>query len=291
MDDAEASALLSAIYEPNERELQILLQNFQPTEIVKLPEFKARIHSRERNIHCMLDKALLHYTWITSASLLWPDHVLRLRDSAPIGFWLAGDCSLIQRVGVSFVGSRICSTYGEGVARQFAREISSTTMTVVAGGAIGIEQAAHHGGLQSDGKTICVLAGGLTHMYPRENKKLFHLIEDEGLMISEVAPWRRAKPHWFLMRNRIIAALSEALVVIEARKKSGALSSVTHANSIGIDVCVVPGTIYSPFSEGSHALVQDGATLVTSAKDIIKSVLPSIELQRLQAQFACEPSV
>ena len=291
MDDAEARALLSAIYEPNERELHVLLQDFQPAEIVKLPTFKARIRSKERNIHCMLEKALLHYTWITPTSPLWPEHVVRLRESAPIGFWLTGDCSLIQRVGVSFVGSRLCSTYGEGVARQFAKEISSTTMTVVAGGATGIEYAAHRGALQGDGKTICVLAGGLTHLYPRENKKLFQLIEDEGLIISEVAPWRRAKPHWFSMRNRIIAALSEVLVVIEARKKSGALSSVTHANSIGIDVCVVPGRIHSPFSEGSHELVQDGATLVTSAKDIIKSVLPSIELQRLQAQFACEPSV
>ena len=128
-------------------------------------------------------------------------------------------------------------------------------------------------------------------MYPRENTKLFQLIEDEGLLISEVAPWRRAKPKWFLMRNRIVAALSEALVVIEARKQSAALSTVTYANSIGIDVCVVPGPIQSSFSEGSHALIRDGATLVTSTNDIINSVVPSIELQSLQAQCAYASSV
>lgn len=291
MDDAEARALLSAVYEPNERALQVALKDFQPTEVVKLRMFNARFRENERNIHFMLDKALEYYTWITPTSPLWPDHISRLRDSAPIGLWLIGDSALIQRVGIAFVGSRYCSTYGEMVARQFASEVSSTSITVVAGGAIGIEHAAHLGALQGVGKTICVLAGGLTHVYPRENTKLFQVIENEGLLISEVAPWRRAKPAWFLMRNRIVAALSEGLVVVEARMQSGALSTVTHANSIGIDVCVVPGQIHSSHSAGCHALIRDGATLVTSTKDIINSVLPSIELQSLQAQFAYEPSV
>lgn len=291
MDDVEARALLSATYQPNDQELYLRLQDFQPNEIVNSRMFQSRIREREHNIRFMLEKAIRHYTWITPSMSLWPEHLSRLRDSTPIGLWLSGNNVLIQRVGIAFAGSRLCSTYGQRVAQQFAAEIAATTMTVVAGGAMGIEYAAHQGALQHTGKTMCVLAGGITHIYPRENKKLLQTIEDEGLLISEVAPWRRARPQWFLMRNRIIAALSEALVVIEARPQSAALSTVTHANSIGIDVCVVPGSVYSTLSEGSHALIRDGATFVTSTNDIINSVLPSIELQSLQAQFAYEPSV
>lgn len=291
MDDTFSRALISAVFDPNERHVHTLLKDYQPPEIVKLPTFKSRLRGRERNIYAMLECAFKHYTWLTPNSVHWPRHISRLAEQTPLGLWLSGDVTRLQRVGIAIVGSRQSSTYGTQISQQFAEVISSTTMTVVAGGASGIQEAAHRGALQQKGKTLCVLAGGLTHIYPSVNKRLFQIIEDEGLLISEVAPWRRAQRHWFLMRNRLIAGLSDALVVVEAAERCGALSCVTYANAIGIEVCVVPGSIQSPLSSGSHALIRDGATLVTSAKDIINIVLPSIELQRSQAQFTHEQSV
>lgn len=291
MDDNFSRALISAVFDPNERYAHTLLKDYQPNEIVKLPAFKSRLQGRERNIYEMLECSFKYYTWVTPTSLNWPAHISRLLEQAPLGLWLSGDVSRLQRVGIAIVGARQSSTYGTQISKQFAEVISSTTMSVIAGGASGIQEAAHRGALLHAGKTLCVLAGGLTHIYPKANSRLFRVIEDEGLLISEVAPWRRARPHWFLMRNRIIAGLSEALVVVEAAERCGALSTVNYATTIGIEVCVVPGPIQSPLSSGSHALIRDGATLVTSAEDIINIVLPSIKLQRSQAQFADEHRV
>lgn len=291
MDDETARALISALGEPNERRIHELLTQYQPAEIVKLPFFTARMRGIEKNIHRMLECARTHYTWITPHSDSWPMQISRLMYEQPVGLWLSGNTKMLQRVQISIVGSRNCSTYGTTVAMRFAQEISATSITVVSGGARGVDEAAHHGALRASGKTIAVMAGGFTHLYPRTSTRLFQRIEDNGLLVSEVAPWRTAKPHWFLNRNRLITALSESLVVVEAQVRSGAMSSVSYANKVGIEVCVVPGSINSPLSDGCHALIRDGATLVTSTQDIINIVLPTIKMQQTQAQFAYEPSV
>lgn len=291
MDDFTARALLSAVFEPNEHLLQVLLNDYLPTEIVKLHFYKSKVQSNEKNLQSMLDLALNCYTWVTPDSALWPQQFARLGKFEPVGLWLSGEANLTQRVSIAFTGTRFCSRYGVEVARKLASRVSATTINVIAGGALGIERAAHQGALLGEGKTIAVLAGGLTHFYPASNSRMLQRIENQGLLISEVAPWRRARPNWFLMRNRLIVGLSEALVVVEAGERSGAMSCVTYANSIGIEVCAVPGSIHSSASVGCHSLIRDGAALVTSAEDILRIVLPSLESQRIQAELSCEPSI
>ena len=291
MDDLTARALLSAVFEPNEQLLQVLLRDYLPSEIVKHQFYKSKVQSSEKNLRSMLDLALNCYTWITPDSVLWPEQLARLGKCVPVGLWLSGDVSLTQRISIAFTGTRFCSRYGVEVARKLASKISATTINVIAGGALGIERAAHQSAMLTNGKTIAILAGGLTHFYPTSNTRMLQRIEERGLLISEVAPWRRARPNWFMMRNRLIVGMSEELVVVEAGERSGAMSSVTYANSIGIEVCAVPGSIHSSASVGCHSLIRDGAALVTSAEDIVRIVLPTLESQRIQAQFACEPSI
>ncbi|MGA1248323.1 MAG: DNA-processing protein DprA, partial [Candidatus Nanopelagicales bacterium] len=270
---------------------QVLLKDYLPSEIVKHQFYKSKVQSREKNVQSMLDLALNCYTWITPASVLWPKQLARLGRCEPIGLWLSGEARLTQRISIAFTGTRFCSRYGVEVARKLASKISATTINVIAGGAIGIERAAHQGAMLTNGKTIAILAGGLTHFYPRTNTRMLQRIENQGLLMSEVAPWRRARPNWFLTRNRLIVGMSEALVVVEASERSGAMSCVTYANTIGIEVCAVPGSIHSSASVGCHSLIRDGAALVTSAEDIVRIVLPTLESQRIQAQFTCEPSI
>lgn len=291
MDDLTARALLSAVFEPNEQLLQVLLKDYRPSEIVKHQFYKSKVQSSEKNLRSMLDLALNCYTWIAPDSVLWPKQLARLGKCEPIGLWLSGDVSLTQRISIAFTGTRFCSRYGVEVARKLASKVSATTINVIAGGALGIERAAHQGAMHTNGRTIAILAGGLTHFYPKSNSRMLQRIEERGLLISEAAPWRRARPHWFLMRNRLIVGMSEALVVVEAGERSGAMSCVTYANSIGIEVCAVPGSIHSSASVGCHSLIRDGAALVTSAEDIVRIVLPTLESQRIQAQFTCEPSI
>ncbi|MEN9922849.1 MAG: protecting protein DprA [Actinomycetota bacterium] len=289
MDDVIARACLSAIFEPDSIQLQKYRADYQLFEIVQDLQRKGTL-SREdlRNITKQVEQSLNQFSWLTPGAPLWPEQVTRLGLSAPLGLWAKGNLSLLHNPFVAMVGSRECSSYGRTVAEKFAKRISAATITVASGGAIGIDTACHKGAIREAGSTIAVLAGGFNHLYPKSNIPLFKHIEEQGLLISEVSPWQVARPHWFLSRNRIIAALSETLVVIESRVKSGAMSSVSHANALGIEVCAVPGAVTSPYSSGPHALIRDGARLVDTAQDVLCVVWNALKLQYSEAQSARE---
>lgn len=204
----------------------------------------------------------------------WPDGLDDLQETAPHCLWLLGPGRLDELAGprtVALVGSRASTPYGEDTAGSFAAELASRHCPVISGGAYGIDAAAHRGALAArDGDTLAVLAGGLDRLYPRGNTELLERIAREHLLVSE-APPGTAPTRWrFLSRNRLIAALARAVVVVEASWRSGALSTARHADELSRPVGAVPGPVTSAASAGCHRLVRErGAVLVTEPAEVV----------------------
>lgn len=201
----------------------------------------------------------------------WPLGAQLLGTGAPVLLWARGDLELLRRAGVAIVGARAATGYGEHVAMEFSAGLCARDVVVVSGGAYGIDGMAHRAALASGGTTIAVLAGGIDRFYPSGHEALLTRVVEQGLVISEM-PCGSAPTKWrFLQRNRLIAALSEATVVIEAGRRSGALSTARHAHDMGRAVGVVPGPITSAASAGCHAaLREDPVTCVTSVSEIMQ---------------------
>ena len=198
----------------------------------------------------------------------FPELLTHLDHPPPLLF-LRGDSSLLHAPAVAVVGSRKASEYGRGMARSMGEGLARGGVAVVSGLALGIDGAAHRGALAAGGDTIAVLGCGPDVAHPPSHRRLFQDILKRGLVVSEFLPGEAPLPHHFPRRNRLIAGLSEAVVVVEAATKSGALITVEHALDIGRDVFAVPGTVGRRQSEGAHALIRDGAGLVTSAQDVL----------------------
>jgi DNA processing protein len=207
----------------------------------------------------------------------WPSQLDDLRDGRPIMLWLrgAGDLRFACLRSVAVVGSRAASAYGSLVATEFAADLAARPMTVISGGAYGIDACAHRGALSAGGWTIAVLASGLSFGYPKGHSDLFATIGESGVMVSESPPDRAPNRPGFLVRNRMIAALSRGTVVVEAALRSGALNTARHAAELNRPVMAVPGPVTSLQSAGCHELIRDwGATCVTSAADVIELIVP-----------------
>ena len=204
----------------------------------------------------------------------WPQLLDDLQESAPHCLWAQGPGRLEQLTGersAGLVGSRASTPYGEDVAASLAAAFAGSGGTVVSGGAYGIDAAAHRGALAAGGgATIAVLAGGLDRLYPRGNAQLLERIREHHLLVSE-APVGTAPTRWrFLARNRLIAALSRAVVVVEAAWRSGALSTARLADQLSRPVGAVPGPVTSAASAGCHRLVREqGAVLVTEPAELL----------------------
>lgn len=197
-----------------------------------------------------------------------PVGLKHLHHPPPLLF-LRGDPSLLPGPAVAVVGSRKASEYGRGMARTMGEGLARAGVVVVSGLALGIDGAAHRGALAAGGGTIAVLGCGPDVAYPPSHGRLFRDILERGLVVSEFLPGEAPLPHHFPRRNRLIAGLSEAVVVVEAARKSGALITVEHALENGRDVFAVPGTVGRSRSAGANALIRDGAGLVTSAHDVL----------------------
>lgn len=197
-----------------------------------------------------------------------------LRDSrqghAPFALWVIGPIRLDQLAdrAVAIVGTRAATAYGEHVAAELSAGLAEHDVAVVSGGAYGIDGAAHRATLATDGVTAAVLAGGLDVLYPAGNSALLQRIGAYGLLVSEYPPGVRPARHRFLTRNRLVAALSGATVVVEAGIRSGAASTAAWARALGRGVCAVPGPVTSAASAGCHALLRAGAELVTRADEV-----------------------
>lgn len=194
---------------------------------------------------------------------------------APIGLWVRGRPLPPGAPGVAVVGARDATAYGTAVAVDLGSSLADAGAVVVSGGALGIDAAAHRGALVAGGHTVAVLACGIDVAYPRAHADLLDRIAEDGLLVSELPPGSTPTRHGFLIRNRIVAALSSGTVVVEAALRSGALNTASWAQALLRIVAAVPGPVTSPLSAGCHRLVREaGAVLVTGADEVLELLGP-----------------
>jgi DNA processing protein len=201
----------------------------------------------------------------------YPSLLAAIHDPPP-AIWLrgSGDDELLSRPAVAVVGARACSSYGRSVARSLGRELGAAGLVVVSGMARGIDGDVHRGVLEAGGVTVAVLGCGIDRDYPSAHAELARRICERGLIVSEYEPGVEPAPWRFPARNRIIAGICEATVVVEARERSGALITADFALEEGREVLTVPGEITSALSAGTNALLRLGATPVTCAADVLE---------------------
>ncbi len=209
----------------------------------------------------------------------WPPQLLDLEYKAPFCLWWRGSFHPTlwpaRNQMVNIVGSRDATNYGTSTAVELASQLAEAGITVVSGGAYGIDAMAHRGALSFEDRdvatfpTIAVMAGGLDRYYPAGNAELLEEVRERGVLISETPPGTAPTRWRFLQRNRLIAALTDATVVVEARWRSGALSTAHHALDMGRAVGAVPGPVNSASSQGCLKMIKDGAELIRDAQDVL----------------------
>lgn len=204
-------------------------------------------------------------------------------DGAPPILIAKGDCELFERPMVAIVGARNASAAACRFARGLARDLGNEGITVVSGLARGIDSAAHDGAMETG--TIGCAAGGIDVVYPRENEERQRRMMEEGIVVSERSPGHQPRAKDFPRRNRIIAGLAQATVVIEAAPKSGSLITARLANEAGREVMAVPGSPLDPRARGCNQLIRDGATLVQGAADVIEGLRPPSRVEAPRERF------
>jgi DNA processing protein len=235
------------------------------------PELLARLHGDE--VAAAVEKAVQwaaepgHHV-ITLADDGYPKPLLEIADPPPLLF-ARGRAELLQRPALAIVGSRNASAQGEANAEAFAKALGATGLAIVSGLALGIDAAAHRGGLVTAGSTIGVLGTGIDVVYPQRNAGLAAEIGERGLLLSEFPLGTAPAAQNFPRRNRLISGLSRGCLVVEAALASGSLITARAAADQGREVFAIPGSIHSPLAKGCHALIKTGAKLVESAEDVL----------------------
>lgn len=225
---------------------------------------------------------------LTLADAEYPKTLLDIPDP-PLILYVKGRLELLHRPSIAIVGSRNATAQGMLNAERFAQALSEASLSVVSGMALGIDTAAHTGGLQNAGKayagsTIAVIGTGADIVYPARNRNLAHRIAEQGCIVSEYPLGMPAIAANFPRRNRIISGLSCGVLVVEAAAQSGSLITARMALDQGREVFAIPGSIHSPLSKGCHQLIKQGAKLVESAQDILEEIMP--QLGHLREQTA-----
>jgi DNA processing protein len=312
--DRVARAVLTYLAEPGDPVLAALLQVSTPADLVaavaarRLPAVPARCWDAIRGTgrpsgRSRTDTARLEHAFGTWRKRLgsvpaemdlagfhrdgirlvcpgepeWPTQLDMLGLGRPYALWLRGEADLRYCClrSVSIVGARAATAYGAHVGTEMAAALAERGWTVVSGGAYGIDSCAHRGALAADGVTIAVVACGVDVAYPAGHADLLTAIAAQGVLVSEWPPGRTPTRRRFLIRNRVIGALSRGTVVVEAGLRSGALNTARHARDLGRPVMAVPGPVTSAVSAGCHKVIRDwGAVCVTSAADIAEMLTP-----------------
>jgi DNA processing protein len=210
--------------------------------------------------------------WLPRGSPAFPAALAAVFDP-PVGLFVRGegDEALLDRPSIAIVGARSCSPYGASVARGLGRDLAGAGLVVISGMARGVDGEAHRGALDTGGPTVAVLGCGVDRCYPAAHAELAKRIAAHGLIVSEYAPGVEPAPWRFPARNRIIAGLATATIVVEARERSGALITADLALEEGREVFAVPGEISSALSAGTNALLRIGATPLTAAADVLEA--------------------
>lgn len=231
---------------------------------------------RERTLGSEVDKALKWvaepgHAVLTLADPRYPKQLLEIPDP-PMLLFVRGDESLLGSPALAVVGSRNATPQGLDNAHNFARAFSEGGMTIVSGLALGVDSAAHRGGLQGRGSTVAILGTGIDITYPKRNQSLADEIATAGALVSEFALGTPPQAANFPRRNRLISGLSLGCLVVEAALDSGSLITARLAAEQGREVFAVPGSIHSPLSKGCHALIKQGAKLVENAQDVLEEI-------------------
>lgn len=208
---------------------------------------------------------------VTFADADYPRALLEIADPPPL-LYVKGRLDLLNRPGFAIVGSRNATAQGAGNAEAFANTLSDAGLTIVSGLALGVDAAAHRGGLAGAASTIAVVGTGLDVVYPARNRELAHRIAAQGVLISEFPLGTAAVASNFPRRNRLICGLSRGVLVVEAAVSSGSLITARLAAEQGREVFAIPGSIHSPLAKGCHALIKQGAKLVESAQDVLEEL-------------------
>ncbi|MFJ9040116.1 DNA-processing protein DprA [Streptomyces sp. NPDC102406] len=204
----------------------------------------------------------------------WPGQLDDLGDERPLGLWVRGGAGLRMWAlrSVAVVGARACTDYGVRMGASIGAGLAERGWVVVSGGAYGVDAAAHRGALGAAGATIAVLACGVDRAYPRGHAQLIDRIAEQGLVVGELPPGDHPTPSRFILRNRVIAALTRGTVVVEAAYRSGALGTARWAQRLGRHAMGVPGPVTSAVSAGVHELLRKEGVLVTDAEEVVELV-------------------
>lgn len=304
-DERLARAWLTRVIEPGDEIGGRWLRQLGPVALTRrlggegdpLPGVRparwAGLRSRAAHARPEHDLATAHAAgarFVCPGDLEWPAQLDDLGDARPIGLWVRGTPSLRMWAlrSVAVVGARACTEYGAHTAAVLGAELAERGWVVVSGGAYGVDGAAHRGALGARGATIAVLACGVDRPYPRGHHELINRIAEQGLVIGELPPGDHPTPSRFVLRNRVIAALTRGTVVVEAAHRSGALSTARSAQRLGRHTMGVPGPVTSALSAGVHELLRGEAVLVTDAAEIGELVGDMGELAP-QRHGACRP--
>ena len=234
----------------------------------------ARILQRDRSTE--IEKALRWvenpgHAILTLADSLYPKQLLEISDP-PALLYVSGVTDLLSRPSLAIVGSRNSTPQGLATAKSFARSLGNAGFAIVSGLALGVDSAAHRGGLDSQGSSIAVIGTGIDIVYPKRNESLASEIGTRGVIVSEFSLGTPPLAGNFPRRNRIISGLTQGCLVVEAALSSGSLITAKLAAEQGREVFAIPGSIHSPLSKGCHALIKQGAKLVESAQDILEEL-------------------
>ncbi len=205
---------------------------------------------------------------LTLGDEAYPPALLEIPDP-PVALYVKGDAALLSRPSLAVVGARNATPQGEANAESFSRALSEAGLCIVSGLALGIDAAAHRGGLAGPGSTVAVIGTGADRIYPARNAALARQIAEAGAIISEFPLGIGPLAHNFPRRNRLIGGLAQGVLVVEAALKSGSLITARLATDCGSEVFAIPGSIHSPVARGCHQLIRDGAKLVETAVDIL----------------------
>lgn len=223
---------------------------------------------------------------LTLSDPAYPASLLDLHDPPPV-LYVNGRLDALARPGLAVVGARKATTQGVRDAEAFAAAFADAGQTVVSGLALGVDAAAHAGGLRGPGGTVAVIGTGVDIVYPARHRALAHEIAGHGAIVSEFPLGTRALSHHFPRRNRIIAALARGVLVVEAAERSGSLITARLAAELGREVFAIPGSIHAELSHGCHRLIRDGAKLVESPRDVFEEFADLVALAAPAPRTQC----
>lgn len=273
--------VLAHVLEPADRTLGALLWRDGPAEVIRRIQSEERHAGLAARIRAFGDQDPDELALQVGARIIcpldpeWPHQLNDLGAVRPVALWVQGaaDLRVMALRSVAFVGARAATNYGESVCRQWVMACCDEGITIVSGGAFGIDGAAHRAALSAQGMTLALLASGVDVPYPRGHAALLADIADAGLLVSESPPGSSVRRQRFLTRNRLIAALSRATVVVEAALRSGTTATANAATALNRPVLAIPGPVTSMMSAGCHHLIAEGqAALAATCEDVFAAV-------------------